>query len=321
MCVYPQCNILVDSRFRAKVCDFGLSQDMNSSGCTGTPYWMAPELLRGESTNTMASDVYSFGIILYEAYSRRDPYEGEDPATVLNLVADELVHKRPPTPNHMPAAIESLMKDAVQNDIEKRPTFEEVDMRLQRLDSDDLVPKGGESATFRTTSISLYDIFPKHVAQALREGRAVEAEHHEMVTIFFSDIVGFTQISAELDPRKVADLLNRLYTKFDSLSRKHDIFKVETIGDAYMAVTNLVKDQESDHAKRIAEFAIDAIKEANETIVDVDDESKGYVQIRVGFHSGSVVSDVVGTRNLRFCLFGDTGELFPVPISPLSPKN
>jgi len=299
-------NILVDSRFRAKVCDFGLSQDMNSSGCTGTPYWMAPELLRGESTNTMASDVYSFGIILYEAYSRRDPYEGEDPATVLNLVADELVHKRPPTPNHMPAAIESLMKDAVQNDIEKRPTFEEVDMRLQRLDSDDLVPKGGESATFRTTSISLYDIFPKHVAQALREGRAVEAEHHEMVTIFFSDIVGFTQISAELDPRKVADLLNRLYTKFDSLSRKHDIFKVETIGDAYMAVTNLVKDQESDHAKRIAEFAIDAIKEANETIVDVDDESKGYVQIRVGFHSGSVVSDVVGTRNLRFCLFGDT---------------
>ncbi|CAJ1951408.1 unnamed protein product [Cylindrotheca closterium] len=301
-------NILVDSRFRAKVSDFGLSQDINSSGCTGTPYWMAPELLRGDCVNTTATDVYSFGIILYEAYSRKDPYDGEDPATVLNLVADELVHKRPPTPNNMPAQIESLMKDSVQENIDRRPTFEEIDLRLQRLDSDDLVAKGGGSSHFgqRTTSISLYDIFPKHVAQALREGRAIEAEHHDMVTIFFSDIVGFTQLSAELEPRKVADLLNRLYTKFDALSRKYDVFKVETIGDAYMAVTNLVKEQESDHAKRIAEFAIEAIKEANETIVDTDDESKGYIRIRVGFHSGSVVADVVGTRNLRFCLFGDS---------------
>jgi serine/threonine protein kinase len=58
-------NILVDSRFRAKVADFGLSQKKNLGG-TGTPFWMAPELLRGESSNTTASDVYSFGIILYE---------------------------------------------------------------------------------------------------------------------------------------------------------------------------------------------------------------------------------------------------------------
>ena len=47
-----------------------------------------------------------------------------------------------------------------------------------------------------------------------------------MVTIFFSDIVGFTTISSELPPKKIADLLDRLYTKFDALSLKHDIFKV-----------------------------------------------------------------------------------------------
>merc|ERR1712232_488348 len=100
----------------------------------------------------------------------------------------------------------------------------------------------------------IHEVFPPKIAQSLREGRKVEPESREIVTIFFSDVVGFTEISSKLSPLKISDMLDRLYSKFDELSRKHDVFKVETIGDAYMAVTNLVEDQPDDHVLRIANF-------------------------------------------------------------------
>lgn len=101
-------------------------------------------------------------------------------------------------------------------------------------------------------------------------------------------------------------MLDRLYHKFDALTHQYDVFKVETIGDAYMCVTNLVKDQPDDHAKRIAMFAMDAVKAASETLVDSEDLSLGVIEIRVGFHSGPVIASVIGSRSPKYGMFGDT---------------
>lgn len=152
----------------------------------------------------------------------------------------------------------------------------------------------------------LYELFPRHIAEALKAGRKVEPETHELVTIVFSDIKGFTDISREISPMKVSMMLDRLYLAFDKIARKHGVFKVETIGDAYMGVTNLTEDQEDTHVKRIAEFAVEMINEAAQILIDEDEPDKGYIRIRVGFHSGPVVANVIGSLNPRYGLFGDT---------------
>ena len=95
---------------------------------------MAPELLRGESTNTAATDVYSFGIILYEVYSRREPYEGEDLQSALQLVADKSVQKRPEIPSEWPTEMANLIRSCIVDDSNERPNAQDVDLYLKELD-------------------------------------------------------------------------------------------------------------------------------------------------------------------------------------------
>ena len=122
------------------------------------------------------------------------------------------------------------MSDCLLPHPDDRPTFDEIDLRLKRLDvvnvEPDTIKKSAKDKEAERNASLLLDVFPKHIAEALRDGRKVEPEHHEMTTIFFSDIVGFTNISGQLSPLKVADMLHRLYLRFDSLSEKHEVFKV-----------------------------------------------------------------------------------------------
>ncbi len=63
------------------------------------------------------------------------------------------------------------------------------------------------------------------------QGARIKPEHKEMVTVYFSDIVGFTRLSSTIDSSKVTDLLQRLYNQFDDLADRYEIHSLETIGD------------------------------------------------------------------------------------------
>jgi Protein tyrosine and serine/threonine kinase len=138
---------------------------------------------------------------LYELFSRKEPYSGEDRDEVLRLVAHKSVSKRPIVPENCPAEFKSMIQECLVDGPEKRPSFEELDIRLRRIDVES-VEKAIPAPDHTKGTVSLFDIFPRHIAEALSEGRKVEAEHKDIVTICFSDIVGFTTLSATLSPQK-----------------------------------------------------------------------------------------------------------------------
>ncbi|GLC39364.1 hypothetical protein PLESTM_000887900 [Pleodorina starrii] len=151
----------------------------------------------------------------------------------------------------------------------------------------------------------LFELFPPKVARALLAGETVQPERYECVSIFFSDVVGYTDLCGRLQPHEVMELMHRLYSRFDDLIRELRLFKVETVGDAYLAVGNLCYPQPQTHARLITQFALAAIRTAGELPVHPDRPELGTVRIRVGLHCGPVVGSVVGTLNRRYCLFGD----------------
>ena len=147
----------------------------------------------------------------------------------------------------------------------------------------------------------LLNILPGPIAQRLKKSPELIAERFSAVTVLFSDLVGFTQLSARLDPGHLVALLDEIFTRFDALADRFGLEKIKTIGDSYMVVAGLPAPCE-DHAIRGARMAL----AMRDELVKFS-EQRGYgLQMRLGLHTGEVVAGVIGKRKFSYDLWGDT---------------
>lgn len=130
-------------------------------------------------------------------------------------------------------------------------------------------------------------------------------------TIMFADIAGFTSWSSEREPSQVFTLLETIYQAFDIISRKHGVFKVETVGDCYVAVSGL-PDAREDHAVVMGKVAARLVYKMSVLTKKLEVKlgpDTGDLNIRIGLHSGPVTAGVLRGERARFQLFGDTMNL------------
>ncbi|KAJ0176438.1 hypothetical protein K1T71_007617 [Dendrolimus kikuchii] len=154
------------------------------------------------------------------------------------------------------------------------------------------------------SDLLLSRMLPLPVLRRLRAQRTVPAESFDAVTIFFSDIVGFTTIAARSTPMEVINMLNMLYRLFDEKIMQYNVYKVETIGDAYMVVSGLPQRNGNRHASEIADMSLSLIASlVGATVPHLPEEP---LRVRAGINTGPCVAGVVGTTMPRYCLFGDT---------------
>ncbi|KAJ7410767.1 Retinal guanylyl cyclase 2 [Pitangus sulphuratus] len=310
-------NCVVDGRFVLKITDYGYNELLEAQKC---PYvqpspeellWTAPELLRDPDMRrkgTFKGDIYSFAIILQEVVARGPPY------CTSELSAEEIIKKvkKPPPlcrPNIAPeVAPLTCLQFKTINKGKKTNIIDSMLRMLEQYSSnlEDLIRERTEELEIekQKTEKLLSQMLPPSVAEALKTGGTVEPEYFDQVTIYFSDIVGFTSISALSEPIEVVDLLNDLYTLFDAVLGNHDVYKVETIGDAYMVASGLPKRNGNKHAAEIANMSLDILSSVGtfkmRHMPDIP------LRIRIGLHTGPCVAGVVGLTMPRYCLFGDT---------------
>ncbi|NP_001166430.1 guanylyl cyclase C precursor [Cavia porcellus] len=328
-------NCVVDSRMVVKITDFGY----NSILPPKKDLWTAPEHLRQASTS-QKGDVYSFGIIAQEIIMRRETFytlSCRDQKEKIFRVEhpDGLKPFRPDlfleTAEEKELEVFLLVKNCWEEDPEKRPDFKKIENTLAKIFGLFHDQKNESYMDTLIRRLQLYSrnlehlveertqlykaerdradrlnfmLLPRPVVQSLKEKGIVEPELYEEVTVYFSDIVGFTTICKYSTPMEVVDMLNDLYKSFDQIVDHHDVHKVETIGDAYVVASGLPTRNGNRHAIDISKMALDILSFIG--TFELEHLPGLPVWIRIGVHSGPCAAGVVGIKIPRYCLFGDT---------------
>jgi hypothetical protein len=265
-------------------------------------------MVAAESVSTgvpLSQDSCPYEVTIYPSAQMRSAFESNIPAlfaigvaaiflfTIVVFIAyDYLVQRRQNT----------LARTAQKTDAIVSALFPKI-VRDRLFDDDKTSsPNGIKQFTKQPASQSLYDRVD------LAKKSAPIADLFTNTTVMFGDIAGFTAWSSSRQPSEVFILLETLYGAFDKIAREIQVFKVETIGDCYLAVTGLPNPQ-GDHHLRMVRFARQALQTMSVLTTEMEvtlGPGTRDLGFRIGLHSGPVTAGVLRGEKGRFQLFGDT---------------
>ncbi|KAI0236617.1 Atrial natriuretic peptide receptor 1 [Lamellibrachia satsuma] len=306
--------------------------------------YMAPEILERTETSaigTKGGDVYSFGIIMNDLTLMAGPYSIEmtDLTTeeiVYRIIDKEEVPFRPSIGECQCAEYWlNLMQTCWDEFPQNRPTFSKIKQVLHD-NSDDRYTNEAEDEkalcmleehsayleTVRNEKIKekaelqrehdrlslltdkVFNHLPRHVADAMKEGKAIESDCFDSVSIYVSDIVDFHPLIAVSTPKEIADMLNKLWGTFEQIAKKFDIYQIDAMGDAYVLASGPSHNNALWQAQQIAAYALSVMRKLKDYRIPHKPDKP--LRLRIGIHAGPCVGGVVGNKIPRYCLFGDT---------------
>ena len=177
------------------------------------------------------------------------------------------------------AELEKALSDEREREYDRRMEMAENSLRLLEL------KESLESEKERSAKL-LRNILPERVIADLQSRGRSDPETFEHVTVFFSDIVGFTRQSSQMKPAEVIAELSSIFTEFDRIFSSHHCERIKTVGDAYLSVSGLPV-PDPDHCTNILAAAQEAILQA-------------------GLSGSDRVGGIVGVERYLYDIFGDT---------------
>ena len=146
----------------------------------------------------------------------------------------------------------------------------------------------------------LLNILPKEIAAILKNEERTIVDNFPGASILFADMVGFTPMTASMAPAEMLELLNEVFTYFDSLVDTYRLEKIRTIGDSYMVASGVPRPR-PDHAQALANMALDMRAFVQTSPIC----TRRQLNFRIGINSGPVVAGVIGRRKFIYDLWGD----------------
>lgn len=162
-------------------------------------------------------------------------------------------------------------------------------------------------------SVLISKLVPFHILTVIKNEKR-QVDEFDDQTLLFTDMVGFTAFSKNVkDPREVVNLLSKLFSRFDQLCEENRVYKVHTIGDCYVIMGYNGKIDKSrrsknvviDEAQKVIQTGIEMIEIIKEVREASEDENLKALDMRIGIHTGKVVAGIIGSKVVRYDIFGE----------------